>query len=190
MQLRHSKKYRMTDTLEHLKYPIGKYIAPTNYDAVEVQKSIQYLEEFPTLLRTAVNHFTTEQLNTPYREGGWTVKQVLHHIPDSHINAYIRFKLGLTENNPVIKPYLEAEWANLYDSKVTDISVSLTLTEAIHHRFTNLLKGMSEADFKRTVVHPQYQKTFTLWDYLALYHWHSKHHLAHITELSKRMNWV
>ncbi len=180
----------MEDALEYLKYPIGKYIAPTNYDAAAAQQAIEYLEAFPALLRAAVNNFTPEQLATPYRESGWTVKQLLHHIPDSHMNAYIRFKLGLTEDNPIIKPYLEAAWANLPDSKTTDVSVSLTLTDAIHHRFTNLLKGMSETDFKRTVVHPQYQKTFTLWEYLALYHWHSKHHLAHITELSKRNGWM
>ena len=180
----------MTENLEHLKFPIGKHIAPVIYNVDDAQKAIQYLTDYPPMLRAAVKGFTDQQLATPYRDGGWTVKQLLHHIPDSHMNAYIRFKVGLTEDNPTIKPYLEDAWANLYDSKITDVSVSLTLVDAVHHRFTNLLKGMNDADFSRTVFHPQYEKTFTLWEYLALYHWHAMHHLAHITELKKRTGWV
>lgn len=177
------------DNIEQLKYPVGKYKAPTEFSQDAAQKSIDFLIAFPAILKQTVNGFTEAQLQTPYREGGWTVKQLLHHIPDSHMNAYIRFKLGLTEDNPTIKPYNEAAWANLYDSKITDVSVSLTLLDAVHTRWTNLLKNMTEADFNRTLVHPEKQTTFTLWSFLELYHWHSRHHLAHITELIKREGW-
>ncbi len=177
------------ETIEHLKYPIGKFEAPKEFSETDIKRSILYLVEFPAILNGTVEKLTEGQLCTPYREGGWTVKQLLHHIPDSHMNAYIRFKLALTENNPTIKPYNEAAWANLYDSKITGVSVSLTLLGAVHERWTNLLQGMTNEDFNKTYFHPEHNKTLFLWSVLAMYEWHSKHHLAHITTLVNRNNW-
>ncbi|MBC7423468.1 MAG: putative metal-dependent hydrolase, partial [Ferruginibacter sp.] len=129
------------------------------------------------------------QLNTPYRPDGWNVKQLVHHVADSHMNAYIRFKLALTENNPTIKPYDEAAWANLIDTQQVPINVSLTLLHALHVRWVALIRGMSTEDWNRTVYHPEQKKEITLWDLLGMYSWHGRHHTAHITNLRQRNNW-
>ena len=139
-------------------------------------------------MRAAVAGLTPERFDTPYRPGGWTVRQVVHHVPDSHMNAYVRFKLALTEDEPTIKPYEEAAWAELADSASTPADVSLTLLETLHDRWVRLLRSMTEADFARKFRHPQLG-VVPLDKNLALYAWHGKHHVAHITSLRQRMGW-
>ena len=139
-------------------------------------------------MREAVAGLTEAQLDTPYRPGGWTVRQVVHHVPDSHINSYVRFKLALTEDAPVIKPYDEARWATLADATTTPIEVSLTLLESLHARWVRLLEGMTAAEFLRAFNHPE-SGVVRLDQNLALYSWHSRHHVAHILRLRERMGW-
>jgi uncharacterized damage-inducible protein DinB len=174
----------MTD----LRYPIGKF----HYDGPlgEEQKRIclDEIAETPAKLRDAVKGLSDAQLDTPYRPGGWTVRQVVHHVPDSHLNSYVRFKLALTEDEPTIKPYAEDRWAELADTKTTPIEVSLTMLDALHDRWVRLLLPLDTEDWKRTFRHPELG-SMTLEKTLALYAWHRKHHVAHITELRKRINW-
>lgn len=170
------------------RYPIGKF----HYEgpASEEQKQ-QFLDDIastPANLRSAVKGLSPAQLDTPYREGGWTVRQVVHHVPDSHLNSYVRFKLALTEDDPTIKPYAEDRWAELADSKSTPIEVSLTLLDSLHDRWVRLLRSLNADDWKRTFRHPELG-AMTLEKNLALYAWHGRHHMAHITELRKRMGW-
>jgi hypothetical protein len=139
-------------------------------------------------MRAAVAGLTTAQLDTAYRPGGWTVRQVVHHVPDSHLNAYVRFKLALTENAPTIKPYDEAAWARLPDTASTPIEVSLDLLESLHARWVRLLEAMTDSDFARQFHHPE-SGTMRLDTYLSGYAWHCRHHLAHITQLRARMGW-
>ena len=134
--------------------------------------------------------FTPRQWDTPYRPGGWTVRQLVHHIPDSHLNSYIRFKLALAEDSPTIKPYDQAVWATLADTRKTPPAMSLELLEALHARWVVLLRSMSHAQFGRTLRHPEYRRTFTLEQMLAQYGWHSEHHLRHITALCERARWT
>jgi uncharacterized damage-inducible protein DinB len=175
--------------MENLSYPIGQFVYQGKYSAEQRKQLIFQIAETPTLLREALSNLSEAQLDTPYRPEGWTVRQVLHHIPDSHLNAYIRFKLTLTEDTPTIKPYLEEKWANLADTFQTPIDVSLALLEATYFRWVMVLKNMKDSDFDRTYFHPESQKTFTLDEALGLYVWHGKHHIAHITSLRKRMGW-
>ena len=174
--------------MEDLKYPIGKYIALPFSDNVwrEWLNDIQFL---PLHLENAILDLDEAQLQTPYREGGWTVHQLVHHVADSHMNAYIRFKLGLSEEDPTIKPYNEAAWADMIDTQKLPVNISLTILHALHTRWHLILKNMRREELDRTIFHPEYKKSFTLWDLLGLYAWHSKHHVAHITSLRKRMNW-
>ncbi len=137
-------------------------------------------------MRNAVEPLNEDQLNTPYRPDGWTVKQVVHHVVDSHMNSYIRFKWALTEDNPTIKAYFEERWAELPDSAETPVAISLNMLEALHYRFVILLKSLTAEDWDRTFVHPEHNQSFTLKMTVALYAWHSKHHLAHITKLIER----
>ena len=178
-----------TPDLETLRYPVGKFKAPETIGESDIQQWIEGLEKLPQQMRKEVSGLTDQQLDTPYREGGWTIRQVVHHVPDSHMNAYIRYKLALTEDNPTIKPYKEDLWAQLPDSKSEPIGVSLDLLENIHKRWISVLRNMSASDFKRTFHNPESKVTRSLEVVLALYAWHSRHHLAHITELKKRMNW-
>ncbi len=141
------------------------------------------------MLEHAVENLDKSQLDTPYRTGGWTVHQLVHHVADSHINAYVRFKLALTEDNPAIKPYDEASWAELPDTKNLPINISLTLLHALHERWYQLMYDMNDIQWQRTVYHPERKKTLTLWQLLKSYSWHSRHHAAHITQLRERMNW-
>jgi hypothetical protein len=143
----------------------------------------------PARIREAVAGLSDEQLDTPYREGGWTVRQVIHHVPDSHLNAYIRLKLALTEDRPTIKPYDEARWAELIDSRDTPPEVSLALLESLHARWNTLLRSLREEDFQRSFLHPEQQETFTLDGLIAMYSWHGRHHVAHVTALRERMRW-
>ncbi|CAN5569982.1 bacillithiol transferase BstA [soil metagenome] len=174
--------------MEELKYPIGKY-QPQPFSAKQLEQWITDIKYLPNHLENAVINMDEHQLETPYRPDGWTVKQLVHHVADSHMNAYIRFKLGLTENNPTIKPYEEGEWALLNDSKIIPINVSLTLLFALHARWVAVLENIKEDEWNRPVFHPEQKKEITLWHLLGTYAWHSLHHTAHITALRQRMNW-
>ncbi|MGL4610297.1 MAG: YfiT family bacillithiol transferase [Trueperaceae bacterium] len=170
------------------RYPIGTFTLEGAIDAVQREKWISEIAAQPAKLRDAVAGLSDAQLDTPYRNGGWTLRQVVHHVPDSHMNGYVRFKLALTENNPTIKPYLEHEWAKLPDSTLP-LEMSLKLFEAIHERWTKLLQHMTDVDFERTYVNPESRKQWLLKEAIGLYAWHGNHHIAHITELRKRKNW-
>lgn len=170
------------------RYPIGRFDRNINVSKEMLSNFIKTIEGLPAQLRKEVEDLTPQQLDTPYRDGGWTIRQVVHHIPDSHLNAYVRFKLALTEDNPQIKTYEEYLWAELPDTFNTPIEVSLQLLQSVHTRWTFLLYALSEKQFERTFQHPDWGN-ITLSRTLALYAWHSKHHLAHITELKKRMGW-
>jgi len=170
------------------RFPVGKYQPPRDVNAALRSKAMDEIAGTPARFRAAVAGLNDAQLDTPYREGGWTVRQVIHHLPDSHMNAYVRWKLALTEDEPTIKPYDEARWAELADSKTTPIEISLSLLENLHDRWVRLLKSLKEADFARTFRHPEHGVRTLDW-MLFLYEWHGKHHAAHITELRKQKNW-
>jgi hypothetical protein len=169
------------------RYPIGKFERPAASTPELRSSQIQILRELPTHLRAAVAGLNDAQLDTPYRDGGWTIRQVVHHIADSHANSYVRFKLALTEDSPTIKSYDEAAWANLADSRLP-VDVSLAFTAAVHARLVALLDSMSDSDFQRTFHHPERGNT-DLATNLAIYAWHSRHHTAHITSLRARQGW-
>lgn len=170
------------------RFPIGTFVPPQDQSRASRYQDIDRIAETPERLRAAVNGLDEDQLDTPYREGGWTLRQVVHHLPDSHLNAYVRLKLALTEPAPVIKPYDEAAWAQLADTTAVPIDVSLNLLDALHQRWVSLLRSMSDADFRREYVHPETGR-HTLDYLLALYAWHGAHHVAHVTTTRERMGW-
>lgn len=174
---------------EDLRYPVGRFTRPASLTPPERQQAIEAIAAAPAALRGAVRGLSEAQLDTPYRPDGWTVRQVVHHVPDSHMNAYCRFKLGLTEDVPTIKPYDEALWAELPDGKSQLIEESLTLLQALHARWLVMLRAMKPADFARTITHPEWQGPMSLDTVLALYAWHGRHHVAHVTELRRRNDW-
>lgn len=173
---------------QDLRYPIGRFERPGTISAQHRSEWMEEIETFPKNLKNALAGLTDSQLDTPYRPGGWTVRQVVHHLADSHINSYVRFRLGMTEDAPTIKPYREAAWANLADAKIARIEVSLHLIEALHSRWVTLLRSFKSADFSRTFVHPERGGT-SLEEALGLYAWHGRHHIAHITNLRQREGW-
>jgi uncharacterized damage-inducible protein DinB len=171
-----------------LRYPIGKFEWSGAGSDTERQKFIDQIAEAPAKLRAAVAGLTEAQLDTPYREGGWTVRQVVHHLADSHFNAFARFKLVLTEDSPTIKTYEQHLWAETPDAKTAPVGLSLTLLDSLHERWVLLLESLGAADFARSMKHPELG-TVALDRYLALYAWHGRHHVAHITSLRERMGW-
>jgi uncharacterized damage-inducible protein DinB len=171
-------------SLDELRYPVGRFDGNA---AGSRTQQIETLRELPARLREAVDGLSDAQLDTPYREGGWTVRQLVHHVADSHANSYVRFKLALTEEKPTINAYDEKLWAELADSRLP-VAVSLGMVEALHARLVALMEAMTEADFARQFQHPE-RGTVTLAYNLALYAWHSRHHVAHITRLRERMGW-
>jgi hypothetical protein len=176
---------------DDLRYPIGRMpVLDDEITAQQREEWIRTIEELPKKLRQAVRGFTPDRWDTPYRPGGWTVRQVVHHIPDSHMNAYVRVKLALTEDEPTIKPYDEAAWAELADTRDADPQVSLALLEALHSRWAVLWRSLPEQAFRRTYRHPEHGRLFTLEQVLAMYAWHSEHHLRHVTALCERMGWT
>jgi uncharacterized damage-inducible protein DinB len=175
-------------TMTDPRFPIGKFSYTAPLTETQRQACLDDIARTPSGLRSAVKGLSDAQLDTPYRDGGWTVRQVVHHVPDSHMNSYVRFKLALTENEPTITPYAEDRWAKLPDTKATPIDVSLTLLESLHDRWGRLLQSFTAEDWKRTFRHPE-AGLMTLDKALALYAWHGRHHVAHITELRKRMAW-
>jgi hypothetical protein len=167
------------DNLHSLRFPLGEMPIIENSTDEQRQIWINDIEILPKKLRETAHNLSLIQLATPYREGGWTARQVVHHLADSHINAYIRFKLALTEENPTIRPYMEDRWATLQDSNLP-IEISLHIIEGIHARWTHLLRGMTSQDFQRTYVHPEHGKVFSLGAALGMYAWHGRHHIEHI----------
>jgi len=172
-----------------LRYPIGKFQFPAQVSADDRLLFIEQIAETPANLRAALEDLTEEQLNTPYRPGGWTVRQVVHHVPDSHMNSYIRFRWALTEDDPTVKGYDEARWAELPDARTGPVEMSLTLLDALHVRWTALLRSLSEQDLARTFRHSELGP-LRLDKVLALYAWHGRHHVAHITTLRHRLGWT
>jgi uncharacterized damage-inducible protein DinB len=178
---------------QDLRYPIGKETDDSFYNKEYSEQTkntlLNDIKILPALLEYAVQDLDKSQLDTAYRPGGWSVHQLVHHIADSHMNAVIRFKLGLTEDNPTIKPYDEAAWAQLSDTKNLPVNISLTLLHALHARWYQLMYDMDDIQWQRTIYHPGRKITLTLWQLLKSYSWHSRHHTAHITKLRERMNW-
>ena len=170
------------------RYPIGRFQKEPNPTDEWRRARIAEIEEAPTRLREAVAGLSDEQLDTPYRDGGWTVRQVVHHVPDSHLNAYVRFHWAMTEDEPGIKTYEEARWAELPDARTAPIEISLALLEALHRRWLLLLRSMTAEDFSRTLRHPE-MGILTLDNMLTVYSWHGRHHVAHVTALRERMGW-
>jgi len=175
--------------LQKLRYPIGEFSPQENITGADVKKYIETIEAFPDKIKNAVSNLNESRLNTPYRDGGWTVRQVVHHVVDSHMNSMMRFKLALTEDTPTIKTYFEDRWAELEDYKSTPIEVSLALLDNLHKRWVVLLKSLTLEQLKRTLYHPEYKREIPLDELMNLYAWHSEHHLAHITNLKQRMGW-
>jgi len=174
--------------MSDLRYPLGKFHYDGPLSPQQQQASLDAIVKTPASLRAAVLGLSDSQLDTPYRPEGWTVRQVVHHLPDSHLNAYVRFKLALTEDDPTIKPYAEDRWAQLADTPGTPIDVSLTLLDSLHDRWVRLLKSLTPEQWKRTFRHPE-MGPLTLDKTLAIYAWHGAHYVAHVTELRKRMSW-
>jgi len=174
--------------MSDIRYPIGKFEPKPQLTDVDRQALTNQIAWAPTKLREAVQGLSDQQLDLPYREGGWTSRQQVHHLPDSHINAYIRFKLAVTEQNPTIKPYEEQLWAELIDGKSMPIEPSLVLLESLHSRWVMFLRALKGEDFARTIVHPVNGQRNLDW-MLQLYAWHGRHHVAHIVALRQRMGW-
>ena len=177
-----------TQELEKLKYPIGKNIWPEFITENHIKDWIAVLEHFPNRLARLVKNLNDEQLDTPYRPDGWTVRQVVHHLSDSHHNSYTRFKWAMTENNPLIKTYDENAWANQHDYNES-IENSLLHLKAIHAKLVHFVKGLSMQDLERTFIHPDGNETVSLKENLSIYVWHSNHHYAHIEKLMERKDW-
>ncbi|MBZ5525716.1 MAG: bacillithiol transferase BstA [Acidobacteriia bacterium] len=172
-----------------LRYPIGQYSPPSTIGRAEREAWIAELETLPGKLRNAVEDLSDDQLDKPYRPGGWTVRQVVHHIADGHLNSYTRFRLALTEQTPTIKPFEETAWAELPDAKLGPIEPSLVLTDALHRRWVMLLRSLSDDDFKRSYRHPERAELTPLESTLGYFAWHSRHHVAQILSLRKREGW-
>jgi uncharacterized damage-inducible protein DinB len=170
------------------RYPIGKFELPKDVTPELRQAAIDEIAGTPAKVRAAVAGLSDAQLDTPYREGGWTVRQVVHHLADSHINAYVRCRLALTETQPTMKPYEESAWANLEDARRAPVEVSLELIEPLHERWVRLLRSMKTEQYARTLLHPDHGVKNLDW-LLFLYSWHGKHHTAHITQLRKQKGW-
>ena len=175
--------------MEHLKYPIGKINLPKVITQEHLNNWIDCIENFPNRLEDLVKNLNKEQLNTPYREDGWTIRQVVHHCGDSHLNSYIRFKWTLTEEQPIIKAYFEDRWAELFDTKEASINISILLLKALHAKWIYLLKGLSDHELLKTFIHPESGDTVSLKENIGIYAWHCNHHYAHIENLLIRKNW-
>ena len=178
----------MNVSAEDLRYPIGRFDAARRVEAAERPALIDSIASAPARFRAAAEGLEDDRLDTPYRPGGWTVRQLIHHVPDSHMNAYVRFKWTLTEDTPTIKTYDQAAWAELGDTRETPVGFSLALLESLHARWVMLLRGLSDSDWDRRLNHPEWG-VIGLPTMLALYAWHGEHHTAHVMGLRKRMGW-
>ncbi len=175
---------------DDLRYPVGKFAFPAEWNPDNVKQWRTDLVELPARVRAAVAGLSDAQLDTPYRDGGWTVRQTVHHVADSHMNAYCRFRLALTEDGPTIKPYLEARWAELPDARTLPVAPSLEIIDGVHTRLIALIDSLTAEQWQRGFVHPEHGRTIALWQTAALYAWHSKHHVAHINNLRARNKWT
>ena len=175
--------------MEHLKYPIGKVVIPSEIKKENIESWIVTIEEFPARLEKLVNNLTEQQLDTPYRDGGWTIRQVVHHCSDSHHNSYTRFKWTLTEDKPVIKAYYEDRWAELNDTKEGPIYLSINTLKALHAKWVYFLRLLSSEDLEKYFIHPDGNEKVTLKENIGIYAWHCNHHYAHIENLIKKMGW-
>jgi hypothetical protein len=173
-----------------LRYPIGRFVAPATIDAAVRATLVAQIATAPAELAHAVDGLTDAQLDTPYRDGGWTARQVVHHVADSHLNAYVRFKLALTEDLPTIRPYDEGAWAELPEARALAVDVSLALLAALHRRWVSAIESTPEAAFARRFQHPEWQAPMSLDTQLAIYAWHGRHHAAHITTLRAQRGWT
>jgi hypothetical protein len=173
----------MEDTL---RYPIGKFKTPEAYTSDYLAERIQEIAQFPEQLKNEVMHLTDEQLDAPYRDGGWTIRQVVHHCADSHMNCFIRIKWALTEDNPTIKFYYEDRWGDMADNVTMPVAPSLAFLEGLHFRLAYLMKSLSATDLEKSFIHPEHNASFQIKEIISTYAWHGLHHLAHITELKKR----
>ena len=171
-----------------VQYPIGK-VQFVEYSEKEKEARLADILFLPKMLEYAVLNLNESQLQTPYREGGWTVNQLVHHVADSHMNAFIRCKLALTEEKPTIKPYDQDAWVSREDVSQVPVNISITLLHALHHRWYELLKSLTEQEWKRTVYHPEQQREISIWNILLIYAWHGKHHAAHVTNLREEKGW-
>ena len=176
--------------LQQLRYPIGEFESPEVITKEHVTEWVSVLEQFPIKFEALVKHLSKEQLDTPYRPEGWTVRQTIHHVSDSHHHSYTRFKWALTEDKPVIKAYFEARWAELFDTKTAPIQMSLEHIKAVHFKLVYLLKGLTEDDLNKCFIHPETNSEVPLKKNIGIYAWHSNHHYAHIENLLKRNNWL
>lgn len=171
-----------------VKYPIGKH-QMVAFSQEEKEARLADILFLPRMLEYAVLNLNDDQIQTSYRDGGWTVNQVIHHVADSHMNAFIRFKLGLTEDNPTIKPYIQSAWGDTADVTAVPVNLSITLLHSLHHRWYELLKTITDEQWERTIYHPEQERKITLWELLLIYAWHGKHHAAHVTNLREQMGW-
>lgn len=178
-----------TNELNALRYPIGEFNPKENYSADDLKSYISSIETFAGRIKDSVNGLNDMQLDTPYRPDGWTIRQVVHHVVDSHVNCYCRIKLALTENNPTIRPYNEADWAELPEAKTAPVEPSLEFLHHLHKKLTIVTKNIMPEQFKRTLYHPESKQQMTIESLLHLYGWHCEHHLAHIVNLKKSKNW-
>jgi hypothetical protein len=176
--------------LQRLKHPIGQFDCPINISSQHIESWISILEHFPNRLENLVENLTNDQLDTVYRPEGWTIRQVIHHLSDSHHHSYSRFKWTLTEDKPVIKAYFEDRWAELFDSKTAPIEMSLLHLRAVHAKLVYLLKGLSEVNLNKCFIHPETQSEVVLKKNIGIYAWHGNHHYSHIENLMKRNNWL
>ena len=175
---------------DELRYPLGRFTYRGPLSPAERLACIERIEAAPAAIRRAVEGLRESQLDTPYREGGWTVRQVVHHVPDSHLNAYVRFRLALTEPTPTIRPYFEDRWAELPDAQRAPVEPSLALLESLHRRWLLLLRSLGPEDWGRRYLHPEHGREWSLDEVLGMYAWHGEHHTAHITRLRERMGWT
>jgi hypothetical protein len=179
-----------TANSEQLRFPVGRWVRPDDYDPSMRRSQLETIAAFPATISRETGHLSNEQLDTLYRPGGWTIRQVVHHCADSHMNSLIRFKLALTEDFPTIKPYLEDKWGEHADNKTMPVSVSLQILEGLHARWVTLMNAMTENEWQMGFIHPEHKQPLKLYQVLHLYAWHCVHHLAHITELKKRKGWI
>ncbi len=179
----------MNENLESLMYPIGRYQRQDGYTPELLKEWITVLKHLPSWMDACIENLDAHQLQTPYREGGWTIQQVVHHVADSHANAYIRLKLALTEDNPTIKPYNENRWALLNDVQDVPVNVSVTMLHTMHIRMVSVMNSMQPTDWERTYFHPEHKRDIPVWEMTAMYAWHSRHHTEHIMRLRERMGW-
>ncbi len=179
----------MENNLEQLQYPVGRFQRPDTYSPALLKEWITTLRALPSWMDACIENLDEQQLEVPYREGGWNTQQVVHHLADSHMNAYVRVRLALTEDNPTIKPYMEAAWANLPDVAIVPVNVSVTMLHAMHRRLVVLLEQLNPAEWERTYFHPEHQRKVPLWEVAAMYAWHSRHHTEQVRRLRERMNW-